>query len=75
MQKALLKALLTPWDLLQSLQDQARFTELLAVQEELKTMPFEDVWEAYCRQENVARDLTWLDDVQRYEKETQNKRG
>ncbi len=75
MQKALLKSLLTPWELLGSLQDKGQFTEVLAIQEELKTLPFDDVWDAYCHQENVISDLGWLEDVQRYEKENLQKRG
>ena len=41
-QKALLNAMLMPNEALKKLQNESRFTELMAIQEELKTMPFGD---------------------------------
>ena len=73
-QKALLCALLTPHKTLAELQDSSRFTELLAAQEELKTMPFADVWEEYCSRQGVIADRTWLDEVRKYESEVLSKR-
>ena len=73
-QKALLCALLTPHKALAELQDSSRFTELLAAQEELKTMPFADVWEEYCSRQGVIADRTWLDEVKKYESEVLSKR-
>ena len=67
MQKALLWALLTPHRRLRELQDTARFTELLALQEELKTLPFGAVWEAYCEAQGVPGNEKWLAEVQKYE--------
>ncbi|MDD3198572.1 MAG: L-rhamnose isomerase, partial [Eubacteriales bacterium] len=43
-QKAMLNALCTPHDKLKKMQDDGDFTELMVVQEGLKTMPFGDVW-------------------------------
>ena len=43
-QKALLHALLTPNEALKQLQDENRMTELMVRQEEIKTLPFGDVW-------------------------------
>ena len=43
-QKALLNALLTPNETLKQLQDEGRMTELMVKQEEIKTLPFGDVW-------------------------------
>ena len=48
-QKALLMALLTPNEQLKALQDGDRFTELMVRQEELKTMPFGEIWDECCR--------------------------
>ena len=48
-QKALLNAMLMPNEALKKLQNESRFTELMAIQEELKTMPFGDIWKEYCR--------------------------
>ena len=44
MQKALLYALVTPNKRFKELQDTNQFTELMAMQEEMKTYPFGDVW-------------------------------
>ena len=65
-QKALLYALLEPADLRQ-LQNDGRFTELMAAQEELKVMPFGDIWQGYLSRENVQSD--YISEVKKYEKE------
>ena len=67
-QKALLNALLTPAEALKELQDQSDFTSLLVCQEELKTMPFGDVWNEYCSRCAVLEDGKWLASVKDYEK-------
>ena len=74
-QKALLNALLTPNKELKKLQDENRFTELMVMQDETKTMPFGDVWKEYCEQCGVPGDREWLDDVKTYEKEVLSKRN
>ena len=68
-QKALLSALVTPNDMLKELQDTGNMTKLMVMQEELKTMPFGDVWAKYCEECGVAADESWLDEVLEYEKE------
>ncbi len=68
LQKALLFALLQPNDKLKALQDESKFTELLVVQEELKTLPFGGVWEEYCRECGAPADGEWLPQVEEYEK-------
>ncbi len=67
-QKALLYALLTP-DMTDA-QNKSEWTELLVCQEELKTMPFGEVWAEYCRQNGVPQDGNWLSEVKKYEAET-----
>lgn len=67
MRKALLYALLQPNDKLRELQDQANFTELMWLNEEVKTLPFGKVWELYLQQENQIG-AEWLDKVKEYEK-------
>ena len=47
-QKALLNALCTPNELLTKLQDNNELTELQVMQDEMKTMPFGDIWDEYC---------------------------
>ncbi len=66
-QKALLNALCTPNEMLKKLQDESCFTELMVMQEEIKTYPFGAVWEEYCRQCGVAGDTGWLDEIKEYE--------
>ena len=61
MQKALLFALLMPQEKMKTLQNAGEFTELMAVSERVKEMPFGDVWEEYLRRENVGGD--WLAEV------------
>ena len=65
-QKALLNALLTP-DMTAE-QNAGNFTDLLVRQEELKTMPFGEVWAEYCRRCGVPEDGAWLPLVWAYEK-------
>lgn len=74
MQKALLEALCTPNQRLKELQDQSSFTQLMAVQEAMKMMPFGDVWNYYCEQNGVVSDFGLFQEVQKYEDEVLNKR-
>ena len=71
-QKALLFALLQPSDMLKKLQNEVRFTELMALQEELKTAPIGDIWDEYLKRENVEND--YITEVLNYEKEVLVKR-
>ena len=73
-QKALLSAMCTPNETLKELQDSARFTELMARQEAMKTMPIGDVWEEYCRRNGVKGEQEWFDEVLAYEKDVLSKR-
>ena len=73
-QKALLSAMLTPHEDLKKLQDESRFTELMVRQEELKTMPFGDVWAEYCRQCGAPVDGEWFSEIEKYEEEVLSKR-
>ena len=68
-QKALLSAMVTPDAMLKNLQDEANFTKLMVMQEEIKTMPFGDVWAEYCRECGVAADTSWYDEIMKYEKD------
>ena len=73
-EKALLSALLTPAEDLKALQDASSFTELMVRQEELKTLPFGEVWNEYCRQMGKPADGEWFEEVKAYEQEVQLKR-
>lgn len=72
MQKALLYALLSPNDTLKQLQDDRDFTQLMVLQEELKTMPFGDVWRHFLNQYDMPYD--WFDVVKEYETDVLSKR-
>ena len=74
-QKALLNALCTPNELLTKLQNNNELTELQVVQDEMKTMPFGDIWDEYCRQCGVKLDREWFAEIKKYEVEVQKKRG
>ena len=70
--KALLFALLQPNAKMKELQDANRLTELMVLQEDLKTAPFGDVWEEYLSREGVRGD--YISDILEYEKEVLIKR-
>ncbi len=74
-QKALLMSLCTPNEELAKLQDDGKFTELMVRQEELKTMPFGEIWDEYCRRCNAPVDGEWFPQVQAYEQDVQLKRA
>ncbi|MBP3329523.1 MAG: L-rhamnose isomerase [Clostridia bacterium] len=74
MQKALLYAMLLPNSKMKALQDAGDFTEKLMLEEEMKTYPFGDVWEEYCRQSGVPADESWYAEVKQYEKDVLLKR-
>ena len=67
LQKGLLFALLQPAAELKHLQDKGDWTALMALQEELKTAPFGEIWEEYCRAEKAPVDGEWLHLVKKYE--------
>ena len=73
-QKALLMALLTPTAAHQEMQDQNDWTALMVAQEEMKTLPFGEIWNEYCRRCGKPEDGQWFDKVRKYEQEVQLKR-
>lgn len=66
--KALLYALLEPVKLLREMETEGRLFERLALLEELKSMPFGDVWDHFCELQNVPPAHFWMEDVMEYEK-------
>ena len=74
-QKALLMALLTPNTAYQALQDKQDFSKLMVLSEELKTLPFGEIWNEYCRRCGKPADGEWLNTVLDYEQDVQLKRG
>ncbi len=71
-EKALLNALLLPNESLKKLQNDADFTDLLVMQEEVKTLPFGDVWNEYLKREGVSEN--WIAEIKDYEKNVLSKR-
>lgn len=69
MQKALLYALLSPNKQMKEMQDQNRFTELMMLQEEVKTYPFGAVWDYFCESQGVPVRENWFEEVKKYEEE------
>ena len=67
MEKALLKALLTPWKLLKEAQDSYDHTKVLALQEEIKTLPWGEVWNEYLKRQNMVSDAKMFEEIKEYE--------
>jgi L-rhamnose isomerase len=68
MLKALLIALLEPFDELKTLELNGDYTQRLILLEELKTMPWAAVWDYYCAQKNTPTGMLWFQKVKNYEK-------
>lgn len=73
-QKALLNSLLTPWNLLKKAQDEHDHTKLLELSEDIKTLPFGEIFAEYCRREGVPEDGNWYKAVEEYENKVLKKR-
>ncbi|MEN8892485.1 L-rhamnose isomerase [Planktotalea arctica] len=67
MQKALLRALLAPWDSLKSAEDRLDYTSRLVVTEEIKDLPFAAVWAEFCKRMDVATGQSLVSDLNRYQ--------
>jgi L-rhamnose isomerase len=74
MLKALLIALLEPANLLNKAERNMDFTQRLAIQEQLKTLPWSAVWEQYCMQKNAPSEQNWFSRIKEYEKDVLSKR-
>jgi L-rhamnose isomerase len=66
MLRALLIALLEP-PAIAAAEAAGDFTTRLALQEEVRTLPFGAVWDEYCARESVPVGRRWLEQVKRYE--------
>ena len=64
-QKALLFALLQPSEKMQKLQDEANFTELMVLSEEMKTMPMGDVWAEFLEKQGIEG--CYINSIKEYE--------
>ena len=66
MQKALLRALLMPWDRLRSIEDKLDFTTRLTLTEEFKDLPFGTIWEEFCKRMDTPSGLALIGELTRY---------
>ena len=73
-QKALLQAMLAPNDMLLEADNKLDYTTRLVYTEELKSYPFNAVWDYYCEKAGVPTGLAWFDQVKKYEADVLSKR-
>ncbi len=73
-QKALLYAMLQPHSQLEKLQESGNFTKKLAYLDSCNNLPFSDIWNEYCKRNNVPLDEEWYEIVKSYEDEVMLKR-
>jgi L-rhamnose isomerase len=67
MLRALLIAFLEPPGI-KAAEIEGDHTARLALQEEVKSLPFGPIWDYYCDSKSVPVGETWLDEIRRYEK-------
>jgi L-rhamnose isomerase len=72
--RALLMALLEPQDMLRRYELEGDFSTRLALQEELRSMPFGAVWDYYCMQKNVPVSMDFMRVIKDYERQELVKR-
>lgn len=68
-QKALLKALLDPVAELKEAELAFDYTKRMVLTEEMKDLPYADIWNYFCYKNDVPLGLAWYDEVKVYEKE------
>ncbi|HUT18586.1 MAG TPA: L-rhamnose isomerase [Anaerolineae bacterium] len=73
--RALLMALLEPFDQLRALEVAGDFTGRLALLEELKGLPFGAVWDYHCLQQGVPVGYAYMDEIRAYEEKVLPKRS
>ncbi|MCW1951477.1 MAG: L-rhamnose isomerase [Octadecabacter sp.] len=67
MQKALLRALLAPWDGLKSAENNLDYTSRLVVTEEIKDLPYATVWAEFCERMSVPSGQSLVSGLNRYQ--------
>ena len=75
LQKCLLFGLLQPNAELTKLQNEGNWTKLMVMQEEIKTMPFGEIWDEYCRRCGKPEDGKWFSEIEKYEAEVLSTRN
>ncbi|MEY3395500.1 MAG: hypothetical protein RL346_1736 [Verrucomicrobiota bacterium] len=72
--KSLLIALLEP-EALRNAEKSGDLTTRLALMEELKSMPWGDIWDRYCEMQHVPVGTDWIGEIRKYEADVLLKRG
>ncbi len=72
--KSLLLALLEPRERLLKYEEEGDYFARLALLEELKTLPFGAIWDAYCAENETPLDSELIDVLHTYEREVTGKR-
>jgi L-rhamnose isomerase len=72
--KAVLQALLEPTDMLRKEEAAGNLTARLALQEEIKDLPYGAVWDRFCQQQGVPFGAAWIERVSDYERTVLSKR-
>jgi L-rhamnose isomerase len=72
--KALLKAMVEPTARLREFESAADYTGRLALQEEIKGLPWGAVWDHYCATAGVPREGQWLREIREYERSVMSAR-
>lgn len=72
--KGLLFALLEPTGLLKEAEDSGDNFRRLALLEDIKVLPFGDVWEEYCSRWGTPGDFKWIDAAGKYFRDEASKR-
>jgi len=73
-EKSLLYALLEPQEQLIKYEDEGNYFARLALNEQMKSMPFGAVWQHYCEKCGVPSDTEIIQSVMEYEKKVTSKR-
>ncbi len=73
--KALLFALLEPASRLRKYEESGDFFARLALLEEMKNMPFPAVWDYFCLKTGVPVGISYIDEIEQYDRDVLRKRG
>jgi len=73
-QKSMLKAMLEPRDLISKYEIEGRTFETLALVEECKALPWNAVYDEFCRRNDVPVGESFIPEIQKYEREITSKR-
>lgn len=75
MKKALLMAMLEDNASMKADQENENYTRLFAYSEQMKNLPWQEVWNEWLRREGLEAGTGWFDEVMKYEKEVLLKRN